>query len=49
MLMSWLTDLFVSGFEIHGLKSLFRATVIVWAVNVVLEFVPGPWRGTRRD
>jgi putative membrane protein len=49
MLMLWLTDLFVGGFEIHGLKSLFWATVIVWAVNVVLDFVPGPWRGTRRD
>jgi uncharacterized membrane protein YvlD (DUF360 family) len=49
MLMLWLTDLFVSGFEIHGLKSLFWATVIVWAVNVVFDFVPGRWRGTRRD
>ena len=49
MLMLWLTDLFVGGFEIHGLNSLFWATVIVWAVNVVLDFVPGPWRGTRRD
>ena len=31
------------------LPSLFWATIIVWAVNVVLDFVPGPWRGTRRD
>ena len=49
MLMLWLTDLFVSGFEIHGFRSLVEATLIVWAVNVVLDFVPGPWRGTRRD
>jgi putative membrane protein len=49
MLMLWLTDLFVSGFEIHGFMSLVWATIIVWAVNVVLDFVPGPWRGTRRD
>ena len=49
MLMLWLTDLLVSGFEIHGFMSLVWATVIVWAVNVVLDFVPGPWRGTRRD
>ena len=49
MLMLWLTDLFVSGFEIHGFRSLVEATIIVWAVNVVLDFVPGPWRGTRRD
>jgi putative membrane protein len=49
MLMLWLTDLLVDGFDIHGLRSLFWATIIVWAVNVVLDFVPGPWRGTRRD
>jgi putative membrane protein len=49
MVMLWLTDLFVSGFEIHGFRSLVEATIIVWAVNVVLDFVPGPWRGTRRD
>lgn len=49
MLMLWLTDLFVTGFEIHGFRSLVEATIIVWAVNVVLDFVPGPWRGTRRD
>ena len=49
MLMLWLTDLLVSGFDIHGFRSLVWATIIVWAVNVVLDFVPGPWRGTRRD
>jgi putative membrane protein len=49
MLMLWLTDLFVSGFEIHGFMALVWATIIVWAVNVVLDFVPGPWRETRRD
>lgn len=49
MLMLWVTDLFVDGFDIHGLRALFWATIVVWAVNVVLDFVPGPWRGTRRD
>jgi putative membrane protein len=49
MLMLWLTSLFVDGFDIRGLRALFWATVIVWAVNIVLDFVPGPWRGTRRD
>lgn len=49
MLMLWLTDLLVSGFDIHGLSALFWATIVVWAVNVVLDFVPGPWRGSRRD
>jgi len=49
MLMLWLTDLLIDGFEIHGFRSLVWATIIVWVVNVVLDFVPGPWRGTRRD
>ena len=49
MLMLWLTDLLVGGFDIHGLRALVWATIIVWVVNVVLDFVPGPWRGTRRD
>jgi putative membrane protein len=49
MFMLWLTDLLVGGFDIHGLRSLFWATIAVWIVNVVLDFVPGPWRGTRRD
>jgi len=49
MLMLWLTALLVDGFAIHGFRTYVWATVIVWAVNVVLDFVPGPWRGTRRD
>ena len=49
MAMLWLTDVLVSGFDINGVRSLFWATIVVWAVNVVLDFVPGPWRGTRRD
>ena len=49
MLMLWVTDLLVSGFDIHGFRSLVYATIVVWAVNIVLDFVPGPWRGTRRD
>jgi putative membrane protein len=49
MLMLWLTSVLIDGFDIHGFRSLFWATIIVWAVNVLLDFVPGPWRGTRRD
>jgi putative membrane protein len=49
MLMLWLTSVLIDGFAIHGFRSLFWATIVVWAVNVVLDFVPGPWRGTRRD
>ena len=49
MLMLWLTSVLIDGFSIHGFWTYVWATVIVWAVNVVLDFVPGPWRGTRRD
>jgi len=49
MLMLWLTSVLISGFSIHSFRALVWATIIVWAVNVVLDFVPGPWRGSRRD
>ena len=49
MLMLWLTAVLVDGFSIHGFRTLLWATIIVGVVNVVLDFGPGPWRGTRRD
>jgi putative membrane protein len=47
MLMLWLTDLLVRGFDIHGFWTLVWATVAVWAVNVVIELVTLPWRRAR--
>lgn len=49
MLMLMLTSWVVDGFAIHGLGALITATIVVWLVNLVLDFAPGPWRGTRRD
>jgi putative membrane protein len=49
MVMLKLTAAIVNGFDIHGLRALFWATLIVWLVNLVLDLAPGPWRGTRRD
>ena len=49
MLMLKVTDWILSGFHIHGFWTLVWATIIVWLVNLVLDFVPGPWHGTRRD
>ena len=37
MLMLWLTDLLVHGFDIHGFGTYVWATIIVWAVNVVVD------------
>ena len=50
LLMLVITKEIVSGFDIHGFGSLVAATVIVWAVNLALELLPGPWQltGTRR-
>jgi putative membrane protein len=49
MLMLLLTALIVDSFDIHGFWALVWATLIVWVVNLVLDVVPGPWQGTRRD
>jgi len=43
-LMLALTRDLVSGFFIHGFSTLVWATVIVWVVNMALDFTPGPWQ-----
>jgi putative membrane protein len=49
MLMLVLTDSLVDGFKVRGFSTLVVATLIVWAVNFVLDVVPGPWRSSRRS
>jgi putative membrane protein len=44
MLMLDLTDAIVSGFNISGFWTLVWATIIVWLVNLALDFTPGPWQ-----
>jgi putative membrane protein len=46
LLMLVLTKAIVNGFHIHGFWSLVEATLIVWVVNLALDFVPGPWQVT---
>ena len=48
-LMLKLTALIIDSFDINGLVALFWATLIVWAVDLALDILPGPWRGTRRN
>lgn len=43
-----LTDNIVSGFHINGFWTLVEATLIVWLVNLALDFIPGPWQITAR-
>jgi putative membrane protein len=45
MLMLWLTDLIVGAFDIHGFWNYVWATIIVWVVNLVVDFL---LRGDRR-
>ncbi len=50
LLMLVLTKAIVSGFYIDGFWTLVEATLIVWVVNMLLDFMPGPWQitGARR-
>jgi putative membrane protein len=50
LLMLAITKGIVSGFAIHGFWTLVKATLVVWLVNLALDFVPGPWQitGKRR-
>ena len=43
MLMLWITDALVPGFDIDGFWALVWATVGVWAVNLVLEIGLALW------
>jgi putative membrane protein len=46
MLMLVITEAIVSGFDIHGFWTLVEATLIIWLINVILDFAPGPWQVT---
>jgi putative membrane protein len=46
MLMLVITKAIVSGFDIDGFWTLVGATLIVWIVNVILDYTPGPWQVT---
>jgi putative membrane protein len=46
LLMLLLTKTIVSGFHIHGFWTYVEATLIVWVVNLLLDFAPGPWQVT---
>jgi len=50
LLMLVLTKAIVSGFHVSGFWTLVKATLIIWIVNLALDFAPGPWQitGKRR-
>ena len=47
LLMLWLTDLIVPKFSIHGFWTYVWATIIVWAVNIVVDLILSPRRSRR--
>jgi putative membrane protein len=46
LLMLVITKSIVHGFVMHGFWTEVKATLIVWIVNLVLDFTPGPWQIT---
>ncbi|HEY1687320.1 MAG TPA: phage holin family protein [Solirubrobacteraceae bacterium] len=48
LLMLVITKGIVGGFHIHGFWALVAATLIVWVVNLALDYTPGPWQITGR-
>jgi putative membrane protein len=47
LLMLWLTTLIVAKFEIHGFWNYVWATLVIWALNVVMDAVFRPWSNDR--
>jgi putative membrane protein len=48
LLMLVITKAIVSGFHVHGFWTLVKATLIIWVVNLLLDYTPGPWQVTGR-
>ena len=46
MLMLWLTDLIIGGFQISGFWNYVWATILVWAINIVVDLI---FRDRARD
>jgi putative membrane protein len=46
MLMLEITNWIVSGFDVDGFWTVVGATLIIWVVNLMLDFTPGPWQVT---
>jgi putative membrane protein len=49
MAMLWLTQAIVSGFDVDGFWTYVWATIIIWFVNMVLDYAIGSWRASRHQ
>jgi putative membrane protein len=43
MLMLWITQAIVSGFDVDGFWTYVWATVVIWALNVVIDAIGWFW------
>jgi putative membrane protein len=48
LLMLWITASLINGFDIHGFWSYVAATIIVWALNIVIDALFRDDRGRAR-
>jgi len=48
VLMLWLTDVIVDGIDFDGFIALVSGSVVIWLVNMVLTWLPGPWRERKK-
>ena len=42
--MLWITDAIVGGIHFDGFVALVTGSIVIWVVNMVLTWLPGPWR-----
>lgn len=45
MFMLWITSAIVSGFQVTGFWTYVWATIVIWLLNVVIDFITASWRG----
>ena len=43
MLMLWLTDIIVSGFDVHGFWTYVWATIVIWLLNLGIDYLFFGW------
>jgi putative membrane protein len=44
MFMLWITSAIVSGFQVEGFWTYVWATIVIWLLNVAIDFVTASWR-----
>ena len=49
VLMLWITDAIVGGIHFDGFVALVTGSIVIWVVNLVLTWLPGPWRERKRQ